>query len=243
MTERIRTAYLVDDESLARYNLRRKLDNFSSIQIIGEADSVSSAIKKIPPSNPDILFLDIQLRDGSGFDILNSIKFGGEVIFVTSYDDYALRAFEINAVDYLMKPISVERLDSALHRLDVPNDNYRPVNLSKYKPDDRVMINNRDLIHFILIEDIVTIESSSDYSLVRTINSSEYIVSKTMNEWETRLPGNSFCRISRSAIVNLRFIEKSQKGINNTMVLFIQGNPNPFKIGRSYYKKMKMKYS
>jgi two-component system LytT family response regulator len=243
MKSEIKTAYIVDDESLARYSLSRKLEHFSDIQIIGEADSVSSAVLEIPKLNPDILFLDIQLNDGSGFDIINMIDYPGKVIFITAFDDYAIRAFEINALDYLMKPISVERLGMALERLKVKADDESLPNVGEFKNDDKLLVSSGNFIHFIQIDQIVIIKAARDYSLVMTGDGKDYLVSKTMNEWDSRLPEQTFCRISRSMIVNIEKIDKSVKESKGTALLFLAGLSEPVKISRSYFKKLKNRYT
>jgi two-component system LytT family response regulator len=243
MKKEIQSAYIVDDESLARYSLNRKLEHFSDIQVIGEADSVSSAVREIPLLNPEILFLDIQLTDGTGFDILNMLEYPGKVIFITAFDDYAIRAFEINALDYLMKPISVERLGTALKRLEIKNDSGMDSSSGKFRNDDKILVTKGEYIHFIQIDQIVIIKAARDYSLVLTCEGKDYLVSKTMNEWDHRLPEQIFCRVSRSMIVNIEKTEKSIKEYDGTALLYLTGISEPLKVSRSYFKKIRNRYT
>ncbi len=243
MKNEIKTAFIVDDESLARYSLGRKLEHFSNIQVIGESDSVSSAIRQIPELNPEVLFLDIQLTDGTGFDILNSIDYSGKIIFITAYDDYAIRAFELNALDYLMKPISQERLELALERLKVKSDDKSVFSTLKFRNDDKVMVTKGNYIHFIQIDQIVVIKAARDYSLVMTSDGKDYLISKTMNEWDSRLPEQLFCRVSRSMIVNIEEINNSIKETDGTALLYLTGISEPIKVSRSYFKKIKNRYA
>ena len=111
------TALIIDDERLARLNLRKKLNVYPEIEVIGEASGMETGIKAIRDLNPDLLFLDIKLSDGTGFDLLNEVAFKGKVIFQTAYDEYACRAFEINALDYLLKPITNERIKKVVDNI------------------------------------------------------------------------------------------------------------------------------
>ena len=235
-------AIIVDDEYWARMTLRHKLEEIPEIEIIAEAGNVVEAVEKLRETIPDVLFLDIQLTDGTGFDVLNKVEYNGKVIFVTAFDSYAIRAFEINALDYIMKPISDKRLREAVERISIdtlPEEKELSV---KFKGDDRLMVSHRSFIHFIRISDIVLISSSVDYSMVRTKDSHDYLVSKTMNEWEERLPEEFFCRIHRSYIVNFEYIEKTKKLSSNSADVYITGIDEPYRVSRSYYHRLKERY-
>ncbi len=235
-------AYIIDDESLARYTLKKKLEEFPEIEIIGEANCINDALHDIRQMKPDVLFLDIELSEGTGFDLLNMLEFQGKVIFVTAYNKYAIRAFEINALDYLLKPVSSRRLENAVGRLNQGEHNTIKEEYQKLRSDDRILLMVRNFIYFIKINDIVTISSSGDYTSVRSIDNKEYLVSKTMNEWEERLPEQRFCRISRSMIVNFNFVEKTEKWFNNTAMVYVSGYDEPIKLSKSYFKKVKERY-
>ena len=114
-------ALLIDDERLARTDLRSLLSEYQTIEVVGEADSVQTAVALIAAEEPDLLFLDIQMPGESGFDLLDKIDLQARIIFVTAYDEYAIRAFEVDAIDYLLKPVNPERLKTALERLDREN--------------------------------------------------------------------------------------------------------------------------
>jgi len=236
------SALIIDDERLARNSLKKKLEKFPEIEVIGEADGISRAIIEITKLNPEILFLDIQLSDGTGFDLLNRIDFTGKTIFITAYDEYAIRAFEINAVDYLLKPISVQRLQTAIDRVKQNDPIQMHSGSSKFKGDDRLFVLIGQSIHFIKINTIITITASRDYSLVKTTDGKEYLVSKTMAEWEERLPEQNFCRISRTLIVNFDFIERSERWFSNTAMVYISGLKEPLKLSKSYFKKIRDRY-
>lgn len=238
MKNKIR-ALIVDDERLARNALKNKLEHFNEITVVGEADSVNTAVSAIKELQPDLLFLDIQLYNETGFDILNNIDYTGKIIFVTAYDEYAIRAFEINAVDYLLKPISVERLNNAISRLDKP----KPVKIqNKYNYNDRILVGKGNKMIFVELKSIICISASGDYSSIKTADNTTYLVSKSMNEWENRLPENNFFRIHRSTIINIEFVEKTEKWVNYTSLVYLKGIDEPFKLSRSNMKKFKERY-
>ncbi|MFC2086153.1 LytR/AlgR family response regulator transcription factor [Bacteroidota bacterium] len=235
------TAFIVDDEYWARISLKDKLSEFQEIEIIGEADCIPDAVKGINELQPEILFLDIQLTDGTGFDLINEITYTGKIIFVTAFDEYALRAFEINALDYLMKPISVERLKTAILRLEEKAQKPDKSKI-KYDYEDRFMVTSNSALYFIKISSFVLITASQDYTEILTTENKKYLTSKSMHEWEEKLPKQMFCRIHRSYIVNFEHIEKSVKYSSNTALIYIKGIDEPLKLSRSYYKKVKDRY-
>ena len=237
-----KTAYIVDDERLARIGLRNKLSDFPEIKIVGEGKNIKESITGITNLNPEILFLDIQLKDGTGFDILNKIDFSGKVIFVTAFDEYAIRAFEINALDYLLKPISKERLQIALERIKEDKKEYNYIAEHKLKYNDRIMISKKKAIHFIKVSSIVLISAAQNYSEILTIDNHKYLTPKSLQDWEDHLPLEMFCRIHRSHIVNFEYIKKSEKSSSNTALIYLKSMEEPLKLSRSYFKKVKDKY-
>ena len=236
------TAYIVDDESLARFTLKKKLAAYPEIDILGEASNITTALNEIPQKKPDILFLDIQLNEGTGFDLLNQLNFNCKVIFITAYDEYAIRAFEINAIDYLLKPISNKRLKQAINRIKNPKKNIESGNIVRLKYDDRYLVFTRDYINFIKISEIAFIKSSGDYTELKLTNGKIFLESKTMNQWELCLPENQFCRISRFYIVNFDYILKIEKTLSIPFLLYIVGESEPIRISKSYYQRIKSKY-
>jgi len=234
------TACIIDDELLARESLAEKLREHPVIEIAGEAGRFQQAVDLIRTVNPDVIFLDIQLIEGTGFDLLNLLNYSGKIIFVTAYDDFAIRAFEINALDYLLKPISSARLATAINRL--VNDlaeNEPPANETKYLPDDRLMVEKRNIFSFIRIANISAIRAEGDYSMIITRDAGEYLVKKTMIEWESRLPSTSFARISRNYIVNFESIEKCVKLSRNSALVYLVNSTEPLQATRSYFKKLR----
>lgn len=236
-------ALIIDDERLARANLSDMLAEYPDVQIIGESESVADSVNLITRLNPDLLFLDIQLSDGTGFDLLNMISFTGKIIFITAYDEFAIRAFEVNAIHYLMKPVSHKQLREAISRIDQQDRKKEPVQAISYKYSDRLLLSCGNFLNFMKISSITTITAAGDYTLIRTNDTKEFIDSKTLSEWENRLPDNHFLRINRSTIINFDAIEKTEQKSVNLVLLSVKGISQPFRISRLYYKKIRSKFS
>jgi len=235
------TAYLVDDEPLAIEALKKRLEAFPNIRCVGSSERMVRAVEEIDKLNPDLLFLDIQLAEGTGFDLLNRIHYSGKVIFVTAFDHYAFRAFEINALDYLLKPVSVERLQQALEKVDLPSTKSSAA-LGRFHYDDRILVMIRSFMRFVIIRNIIRIEAARDYSTVYTTDNQEYLVLRSMTEWENRLPEEHFIRIHRSHIVNIDSIEKIRKVSGTAALVYLKGYTEPITLSRSYYKTVREKF-
>jgi two-component system LytT family response regulator len=235
-------ALIIDDERLARITLSDMLADYPAIQIIGESGSVVESENLIKQLDPDLLFLDIQLIDGTGFDLLNKVSYSGKIIFITAYDEFAIRAFEVNAIHYLMKPVSHKQLSEAISRLEIKNVVKEPVQTANYKYSDRLLLSSGNFLNFIKIGSITTITSAGDYTLIRTGNGKEFIDSKTLAEWGNRLPENHFIRINRSTIINFDAIEKTEQVSINLVLITVKGISQHFRISRSYYKKIREKF-
>lgn len=240
MTARYK-AIIVDDEKLARLDLRNVLSTFEEIEIIGEANNVSSAEQLINKLHPNLVFLDIQLRGESGFDLLNKLDYELDFVFVTAYDKYAIRAFEVNAHDYLLKPVSPERIQNTIKKLSHDTEK-ETTNFRRLNYDDVIflMLNNR--YRFLRIDTIVAITSDADYSYVYTIDKKHSITRKTMKEWEHRLPENHFCRIHRETIVNLDYVTKLENSFSNSFQVYLDGFEKPLLMSRRYAARIKEKF-
>ena len=242
LSDEILTALIVDDERLARKELISMLQQFDNIDVIGEADGVDKAVPQINKFKPDLIFLDIQMPGKSGFDLLDLIETEAKIIFVTAYDEYAIRAFEVNALDYLPKPVSQERLANTIERIinKKPNTN---IYSKKLKYTDRLFLEFGTQIRFLKISDIICVLAEGDYTTVHLTDEKKGLVSKTMKEWETRLPGDLFCRIHRSSIINTEYIDKIDKYFNNSYKISLKGLKEPLIISRRYAKKLKGLFS
>jgi len=231
--ERIK-ALLVDDEPLARSDLRALLNPYKHIEIVGEAGSVSEARKVFDEEVPDVVFLDIQLPGETGFDLLPFIGFEAEVIFVTAFDEYAIQAFEANSLDYLLKPVSEDRLAKSIKRLNEKTEEEGKTQSSLLK-DDTIFVKLTNSYHFIRLTTIIKIEAADDYSEVYLDNGESFIVLKSMKKWEQRLPTNTFARIHRSTIVNLDQVEKVEPWFNNRHKVYLKKTNEPVIMSKRYF--------
>lgn len=192
-------ALIIDDERLARLELRRLLGAHPEIEIAGEARNVQEAETMIAGLTPELLFLDIQMPGGTGFDLLASLDEAPQVIFTTAYDEYAVRAFEVNALDYLMKPIAPVRLAAALARVQSkPNG----------KRLEQVFVRDGERCWFVRVADIFLLESEGNYTRLHFANERP-LIRRSLNALEQRLDAARFFRASRKQILNLEWIAQT----------------------------------
>ena len=221
-------AIIIDDERLARNELKKLLSEFPDIEVIDEASNADEGLQKIEALNPDLIFLDIQMPGKTGFDLLSELERTPEVIFTTAYDEYALRAFEVNALDYLLKPIEPKRLADALHKLDEEEKEHtndgEPVimNRSMLSENDQVFVKDGERCWFVKLSDIRLFESVGNYAKVY-FGPNKPLILKSLNALEERLDEKMFFRANRKHIVNLRMIEKVEPYFNGGLLLEIHG--------------------
>jgi len=193
-------ALIIDDERLARAELRRLLEKHPEIAVAGEARDAAEAMEQIARLEPELLFLDIQMPGRNGFELLEQLDRAPLVIFTTAYDEYALKAFEVNALDYLLKPVAPERLAAALAKIG----GLRP------KPamagDQQIFVKDGERCWFVALKDIVLLESEGNYTRLY-FGSNRPLVLRSLNYLEERLDATLFFRASRKHILNLKFID------------------------------------
>ncbi|NUM81587.1 response regulator transcription factor [bacterium] len=227
---------IVDDERLARREMRLMLAGYPEIQIVGEADDLASAATAAEQYKPDVMFLDIQLAGESGFDLLERLTFPCKIIFVTAFDVYAIRAFEVNALDYLLKPLSTQRLNVAIRRLK--HDEPVPHHPKKFEYDDRLFVADHNRSCFLKIRNILCIQSAGDYTEVMT-QAGKYLLSKPMKEWEDRLPEQYFLRIHRGTMINIESVDRIEPMPNQSFRVYLSHIAEPFVVSRRYATKIK----
>ncbi|MBC7381687.1 MAG: response regulator transcription factor [Bacteroidia bacterium] len=238
---------VVDDVDMMRATLKKVLDNFPNIEIIGEASDYESAREVINATQPDLVFLDIDLNGLTSIDLLNEITCSPKIIFITSHPDFAIKAFELNAVDYILKPISSDRLKKAIDRVTEMNEE-QPVaafeegDEERFKPDQIILLSFDSKLNFIKIRDINYIEAFGNYTKVYMNDNKLSITYNSIKNWDNRLPEDVFIQIHRSTIVNLLNVIKIEKWTNDTGRLFLKGMEKPFEISRSYFFQIKKKY-
>ena len=230
---------IIDDEPLARLELRKLLGAFHQISVVGEADSVTSAKRKIESLLPDLIFLDIDLGTRTGFDLLESVDHSFKTIFVTAYDKYAIRAFEVNALDYLLKPVHPERLKESIARLENPVKEDTGI---KLHPSDKILINCYNQSRFVSVDTICCIEAKGDYTRICTDQDIKGMVHQTVTKWITLLPVNLFLRVHRSYIVNIDHIQRLEKRHTGSFRAVLVNNMQ-VPVSRNYLKDIKSKFS
>ncbi|MCF3648858.1 LytR/AlgR family response regulator transcription factor [Synoicihabitans lomoniglobus] len=215
-----RHALLIDDEPLARIELRRLLQAHADITIVGEAGTLNEARERLAATDYDLVFLDIQLRGGTGFDLLEHIPPHARVIFVTAFDRYAVRAFDVNALDYLLKPVTAERLSASLYRLD-PAEPTAPAgrgpesdreNAPPFTVEDRIFVKTGHTTRFIEIRAIVSIRSCENYTEIQLADGSQHLTLRTLKSWENTLPASIFARVHRQSLINLQHVRAIVRG-------------------------------
>ena len=211
-------AVIIDDERLARTELKRLLAAHNQIEIIGEASHVAEAIEVIERLKPDLIFLDIQMPGGSGFDLLSALDLAPDVIFTTAFDAYAVKAFEVNALDYLQKPIEPARLVAALSRalqrfkkpVATPLSSLSSLSSQQKNTNDKIFIKDGERCWFVALAEIMLFESEGNYARVyfnAGTQTQRPLMLRSLNQLEERLNQNQFFRANRSQIVNLQFID------------------------------------
>jgi two-component system LytT family response regulator len=217
-------ALIIDDERLARKELTNLLQEYPEIDIVGEAVNAEDAIEKIAELKPDLLFLDIQMPGKTGFELLQSLDNVPEVIFTTAYDEYALKAFDFNALDYLLKPIEPDRLKEAITKLlkrPATEENV-VVNEKKLGPSDRVFVKDGDKCWFVKLENIRLFESDGNYIKIYFDNYKP-MIHKSLNALDERLDDRSFFRAGRKHIINLTWVESIESWFNGGLMVVLRG--------------------
>jgi len=223
-----KNAIIIDDERLAKNELKKMLAPHPEIEIIGEAANVDEGLRLINEMNPDLIFLDVQMPVKTGFDLLQELEKLPTVIFTTAYDEYAIRAFEVNALDYLLKPIDPKRLSDAVQKFLAIDDkemlfaeNRSEIRLS-LSESDQVFVKDGEKCWFVKLAEIRLFESVGNYARV-FFGPNKPLILKSLNSLEERLDPRTFFRANRKHIVNLRMIERVEPFFNGGLLLEIKG--------------------
>ncbi len=219
-------ALIIDDERLARKELNSLLKEHKEIEVIGEAANIDEAVELIDEKNPDLLFLDIQMPGGTGFDLLEQLDRVPKVIFITAYDEFALKAFEVNALDYLLKPVQSDRLSDALAKLTMePSQTEESAAESGEKKlglNDQVFVKDGDKCWFVSLSNIRLFESDGNYIKVY-FDGNRPMIHKSLNALDQKLDPRSFFRASRKHIVNLSWVENIEPWFNGGLMVRLKG--------------------
>ena len=217
-------ALVIDDERLARKELISLLDEHQEIEILDEAVDVDDAFEKINQLNPDLIFLDIQMPGKTGFDLLEMLEKVPKVIFTTAYDEFAIKAFDFNALDYLLKPINPERLSETVNKLLVKDEKPAKSNNKDKKlgAKDQVFVKDGDRCWFVRLEDVRLFESDGNYIKVY-FEKNKPMIHKSLNALDERLDDRNFFRASRKHIINLGWVESIEPWFNGGLMVQLRG--------------------
>lgn len=218
---------IIDDERLARSELKKLLQSHPELEVVEEATNADEGIAKIEMNNPDLIFLDIQMPGKTGFEMLAELEKAPHVVFTTAYDEYALKAFEVNALDYLLKPIEPKRLGDAIQKVQYEIMKQREAangafNRGPLNENDQVFVKDGERCWFVRLTEIRLFESVGNYAKVFFGNNKPLIL-KSLNSLEERLDPRYFFRANRKHIINLRWIEKIEPYFNGGLLVELKG--------------------
>jgi two-component system LytT family response regulator len=229
---------LIDDEPLAREGLRDLLRAHPSLQIVGEAGNASAAEALVAAEQPDAAFLDINMPRKSGFEFLKDLKVPLPVIFVTAHSEYAVQAFEVQAVDYLLKPLEPLRLAAAVARLEDACGRTEPATPA-YEKEDRICLRTPQRTVIARLNDMVTLEAEGDFTRIHLANEAPLLICQTLGHYEKTLPAPPFLRLSRKLIINTRRLRKTEPLSRDETLLTLEGLASPVTIGRRAAVRLK----
>ena len=219
-------AIIVDDERLARNELKKLLEQHPEIEVVDEASNVDEGVEKIDITRPDLIFLDIQMPGKTGFDLLAELEKAPRVIFTTAYDEFALKAFEVNALDYLLKPIDPLRLADAIQKLQsemlLEQASLMGTSRGSLTEADQVFVKDGEKCWFVKLSEIRLFESVGNYAKVY-FSTYKPLILKSLNSLEDRLDERVFFRANRKHIINLHWIEKIEPYFNGGLIVELKG--------------------
>ncbi|MDH5599093.1 MAG: LytTR family DNA-binding domain-containing protein [Cyclobacteriaceae bacterium] len=217
-------AIIIDDSRLARNELKRLLQEHDTIIPIAEASNAGEAIEKIESEKPDLIFLDIQMPGKDGFELLQELEYMPEVIFTTAYNEYALKAFEYNAIDYLLKPIEQDRLSAAVSKISEKISRKKQGEMDDRMTDtDQVFVKDGEKCWFVPLNKVRLFEVDGNYTKI-FFDEFKPMIPRTLNYLETRLDPKIFFRANRQQIINLRWIEKIEPWFSGSIRIYLKGN-------------------
>lgn len=227
----------IEDDEVFRIQIKGLLEKIGGIEVIGEAFDMETGIELVR-SHPEaeLLILDVELPDGTCFDIISHFDRLPKLLFITSHEQYALSAFEVNALDYIQKPISLDRLKQALDRLDTPPSS-RKVKLPVLNADDLVLLCCNKYKYFTKVSEIAAIHSDENYTHIIHSNSRRFVMKKTLSAWEGQLPSNLFVRIGRQQLVNIAAMDRVEVKERGGLLWF-KGITDPLEIKHGALKNL-----
>jgi two-component system LytT family response regulator len=233
-------ALIIDDERLARSAMRRLLKAHEDVEIVGEAADTEEALHAIRNSYPDVIFLDVEMPGSNGFDLLGRLEEVPAVIFTTAYDEYAVRAFEVNALDYLVKPVSAERLAAALARVQktpATDSKARPGSAAVAQSLHQIFVRDGDRCWIVRLADIVLMESEGNYTRLH-FGGNAPLIYRSLSAIEERLSPSSFFRANRAQVINLRCVDCVDSEVEGRLTVKLK-NGKCVEISRRQARKLR----
>jgi two-component system, LytTR family, response regulator len=241
---------LIDDEPLAISRLKRLLSKFDDFEVIDEAKNGQEGLQKIDSLKPDVIFLDIEMPVLTGFEMLSRLEFMPLVVFATAFDQYAIKAFEENSIDYLLKPIEAERLEKTIEKLrklkssstsSTANESLLKI-IEQFKPKKEIhsiSVKTGDKILFVPLNEVSFFEAEDKYVFLNTIDGKQYLTNYTISTLEEKLPAD-FIRVSRSSIVNSLIIKELERYFNGKYLVIMRDiKASKIETGTSFHDNLK----
>ncbi len=216
-------AVIVEDSRLARNELKDLLNDFPEIELLGEAENVDIAYEMINKMQPDLLFLDIQLPGKNGFELLELLENVPIVVFTTAFDEYAIKSFEFNALDYLLKPVNPKRLAQAIEKVKQKMLEKSEKQSKKLDLEDQIFIKDGEKCWMVKISEIYLFEVEGNYTKVYFRNE-KAILSRSLNMIEKKLPGDKYFRANRNTIFNINYIQNIENWFSGNLMIYLPGN-------------------
>ena len=230
---------LCDDERLALQRLHQLIAPHPNFQIVGEANTKAAAIKLIRKERPDALFLDVQMPGATGFDLLKALHPPPKTVMVTAYAKYALQAFDLEAIDYLIKPVAPQRFAQALHRLVTACTKKTVISKTPYSLQDRICLRTPHQSMVVPIDSIPLLQADGDFTRIHIPNSAPLMICQPLGSYEKILPFPPFARIDRSHIINLNHITRLERKSRDEANLVLEGVNDKIPIGRAAQLRLK----
>lgn len=240
---------IIDDEKLARDLLMEFLEPYPEIEVVAQCSKGKEAVAKIDELEPKLIFLDVQMPGMDGFDVLEAIEHKPYVIFTTAYDQYAIQAFDKNAIDYVLKPLDEDRFKLAIkratQRISADKNNVEELIMSIKSADSdqkyssHLFVQKSEKLFNLEVKDIMQLEASGDYTVLTTKND-QYLSSSGIGKLEEKLNPDQFIRIHRSTIINLNYLKEIEKHFNGGLIVKMQ-NGKSFPVSRTYAKQIRKK--
>lgn len=221
---------VIDDDPNARQFVKNILELYcKSVEVIGEAENVSKGVKIINELNPDLVLLDIRMPDGTGFDLLKKVKkINFHFIFITAYEQYAIRAIKQSALGYIVKPINTNELISTIEKAELSTSIETDLrskldtlshNQASNPSEMRLVLNTQESIYVVKVDEIISCKADKNYTEVKALNKKKLVISKTLKEFEKMLVGCGFFRTHQSHLINIKYIDHYEKGLGGTIIM------------------------